>query len=298
MSKHSRALPSTTALRAFEAAARYLSFTAAAAALEQTQGAISHQIRELENRVGEKLFNREPRGITLTEAGQTYLTFVRESLDRLRAGEQALRPPIAGEVLTVSCSPNFAHKWLVPRLGSFMEENPGLDLRLSASPRHITFQDDGIDIAVRHGDGHWPDLDVTRLCREQIFPVCSPHLTPAVGSIRSVPDLKDFVLIHDQQREGWLSWLRGAGADPEDFDLERGPIMSQTSLAIDAAIATRGIALARSALVELDLIAGRLVRPVTKEIDADFAYWIVCPREQSQHPNIKLFRNWLLAQAG
>jgi LysR family glycine cleavage system transcriptional activator len=273
-----------------------LSFTEAAADLEQTQGAISHQIRELESRLGVKLFNREARGITLTDSGQTYLTYVRESLDRLRVGEQALRPPVSSNVLTVSCSPNFAHKWLVPRLGSFMTDNPSLELRISATPQHVTFQDDGIDIAIRHGDGRWPDLSVTRLCEEWIFPVCSPHLTLADNSTETISDLRGLVLIHDQQREGWASWLRAVGADPEDFDLERGPVMSQTSLAIDAAISVQGVALARSALVGLDLDAGRLVQPVRHQQLADFAYWIVFPRERVSDPNICRFTDWLLAQ--
>ncbi len=297
MTEYSRVLPSTTALRAFEAAARHLSFTDAATDLEQTQGAVSHQIRELETRLGVKLFNREPRGITLTESGRTYLAFVREALEQLRTGEQALRPQIAEDILTVSCSPNFAHKWLVPRLGSFMADNPTLELRISASPQHITFDRDGIDIAVRHGDGNWPELDVTRLCEEWVFPVCSPHLTPAVQSIKSITDLSKFILIHDQQREGWVSWLRAIQAQPADFDLERGPVMSQTSLAIDAAIAAQGVALARSALVGLDLAAGRLVRPVKDKIRADFAYWIVCPKQRGSHPNIRRFNKWLLGQA-
>lgn len=298
MARRSRALPSTSALRAFEAAAHHLSFTGAAADLEHTQGAISHQIRELESRLGMVLFNREARGISLTEAGETYLPFVRESLDRLRAGEQAVRPPAADDnVLTISCSPNFAHKWLVPRLGSFLADNPELDLRISASPQHITFEGDGIDVAVRHGDGDWPDLFVSRLCEERIYPVCSPHLEPAVAAIKSIDDLKAYVLIHDQQRDGWADWLRRHDTNPADFDLDHGPVFSQTSLAIDAALATQGIALARSALVSLDLDAGRLVRPLVEEIPADFAYWIVCPKDRASHENIGRIRDWLLSQA-
>lgn len=289
------------ALRAFEAAARELSFTAAAAELVQTQGAISHQIRELESRLGMKLFNREGRGITLSEAGRLYLPFVREALSRLRDGARALHPSSAEHVLTVSCSPNFAQKWLVPRLGGFFDDNPSLDLRISASPQHVTFDGDGIDIAVRHGDGQWPELAVSRLCREWLFPVCSPRLEPAIASIKSIDDLRAYVLIHDQQRngqrDGWAHWLQANGADPANFDLDRGPQLSQTSLAIDAAVSAQGIALARSALVDLDLAAGRLVRPLADEVPADFAYWIVCPHSQATEPKIARFREWLMGQA-
>ncbi len=285
------------ALRAFEAAARELSFTAAAAELVQTQGAVSHQIRELETRLGMKLFLREGRGITLSEAGRIYLPFVREALGRLRDGDRALHPSSAEQVLTVSCSPNFAQKWLVPRLGSFYDDNPSLDLRISASPQHVTFDGDGIDIAVRHGDGNWPELAVSRLCREWLFPVCSPRLEPVIESINSVDDLRHYVLIHDQQRDGWARWLQANGAEPANFDLDRGPQLSQTSLAIDAAVSAQGIALARSALVDLDLAAGRLVRPLDAELAAEFAYWIVCPRSQATDPKIVRFRQWLMDQA-
>ncbi len=288
-------LPSTTALKAFDATARLLSFTAAAAELAQTQGAVSHQIRELEERLGAQLFTRKARRITLTEAGHTYLVFVREALERLRAGARAVQPGSPNQVLTVSCSPNFAHKWLVPRLGSFLADNPAIDLRISASMRHVSFQDDGIDIALRHGDGQWPGLTVTKLCKEFIFPVCSPHLT-AVKSIKHIDDLHSYTLLHDAQREGWASWLRSANVNPEEFDLHRGPILNQTSLVIDAAVAAQGIALARSALVELDLQAGRLIKPVLHEILAPFAYWIVCPEDHQSRPNILRFKSWLLAQ--
>jgi len=291
----SKILASITALRAFEAASNHLSFTKAAAELQQTQGAISHQIRELEKRLGVKLFHREPLGIKLTESGKTYLRYVRESLDNLRAGEQALRPPVKNNTLTVSCSPNFAQKWLVPKLGEFLENNPTLEIRISASAQHIIFEDSDIDVAVRHGDGNWPNLSVTRLCEEWVFPVCSPHLV-AAKSVKTVSDLSNANLIHDQQREGWSSWLQTVGADPCDFNIDHGLVLSQTSFAIDAAVAVQGVALARSALVGLDLSAGRLVRPVKEKVRADFAYWMVCPKQYESLPHIVSLREWMLDQ--
>ena len=291
-----RVLPSTAALRAFEAAARHLSFTGAAVELRRTQGAVSHQIRELETRLGVTLFERQARGIALTESGRIYLPFVVEALDRLRAGDDALRPQTGDHVLTVSCSPNFASKWLVPRLGEFSAAHPDIDLRISATLHHVTFDGDGIDMAVRHGDGHWPNLNVTRLCQETLFPVCSPHLTPSIDQIEYVHDLAGHVLIHDRDRAGWASWLKAIGATVDEFDLDRGPVFSQTSLAIDAAIAGQGIALARSALVSLDLGAYRLIRPVPEEVPAEFAYWIVCPIPNASRPKIRRFLQWLLSQ--
>lgn len=289
--------PSTGALRAFDAAARNLSFTDAAAELNLTQGAVSHQIKELETRLGVKLFRREARGINLTEAGATYLPFVREALDRLRAGVDALRLEGIDNILTVSCSPNFATKWLVPRLGAFSREHPKFDLRISATVQHVTFDNDGIDLAVRHGEGDWPHLHVTQLCKEDVFPVCSPHLLGSKFLVDGIKGLTKFDLLHDQDRAGWMKWLKAMDAPLEEFDLEHGPVFSESSLVIDAAVVGQGVALARSALAALDLQAGRLLQPVQDAMAAPFAYWIVCPKPRAHHPNINIFRQWLLAQA-
>jgi LysR family glycine cleavage system transcriptional activator len=290
-------LPSTTALRAFEAAVRLGSFTDAAVELGLTQGAVSHQIRELETRLGIPLFERRAKGIAPTASGETYLPFVKEALGRLRAGAEALRPAQDDRVLTVSCSPNFASKWLVPRLGDFLAAHPDIDLRISASLQHVSFEGDGIDLAVRHGEGDWPHLHVTQLCREQLFPICSPRVIAARDPAGSVDDLAGHTLIHDRDRKGWAMWLAAVGATVERFDLRHGPVFSQTSLAIDAAVAGQGIALARSALAMLDLAAGRLIRPVRNAVPATFAYWIVCPQPHAGRPKVERFRQWLLGEA-
>ena len=288
--------PSLSAARAFEAAARTLNFTRAAEELGQTQGAISHQVRALEARLGVRLFERGARGlIELTESGRRYLPFVREAFDRLRAGEELVRGSGRAAVLTVSVSPNFASKWLVPRLGDFSESHPDLDLRISASPHHVDFSRQDIDLAVRHGDGNWPDLHVERLCAEEIFPVCSPNLLQSGLAICSAADLSGRILIHDRDRSRWRDWLAAFGI--KAAATEHGPVFDQTALAIDAAVAGQGIALARSALAALDLIAGRLVRPLPEAPPAEFAYWIVCRKSVGEAPKIRRFRSWLLAQA-
>lgn len=297
-SESNSGLPSSAALRAFAVAARRLSFTDAATELNLTQGAISHQIRELESRLQTKLFERLPRGIQLTATGKQYLPYVQDALDNLNAGEVALRLATNSNILTISCSPNFAQKWLVPRIGEFSAKHPNIDLRISAAPQHVNFATDDIDIAVRHGDGQWKDLNVTQLCEEWVFPVCSPHLLPDDASLGlSVEKLSGYTLIHDQQRGGWQEWLSAINVDTSEFNLDHGPIVSQTSLAIDAAVATQGIALARSALVELDLAAGRLVQPVEERVLADFSYWIVCRNDRASLPHIALFKEWLLDQS-
>src|ERR1700730_3437757 len=198
--------PSLTALRAFEAAARMLSCTGAAQALNQTQGAISHQDNMLEARIGLTPFVREARGLKLTEACQKYLPLVRDALDRLRTAEDLIRPT-RPSVLTVTVSPNFASKWLVPRLGGFSVTHPHLHLRISASLQHVDFNREDIDLAVRHGEGHWPELHVTRLCAEELFPVCSPSLLKAGPPIRTPADLAKHVLVHDRNRKHWRDWF-------------------------------------------------------------------------------------------
>src|SRR6516162_5037027 len=285
--------PSLTALRAFETAARTLSFTAAADELNQTQGAISHQVNMLEARLGLKLFDREARGLKLTEAGQKYLPLVRDALDGLRTAEDLIRPP-GPSVLTVTMSPNFASKWLVPRLGGFSVTHPDLDLRISASLQHVDLNREDIDLAVRHGNGDWPELHVTRLCAEELFPACSPALLRSGPPIRTPADLAGHVLVHDRSRKHWRDWLASFGV--ECSDTERGPVFDQTALAIDAAVAGQGVALARTALASLDLIAGRLVRPLEEARPAEFSYWIVCRKSVANEPKISQFRSWLIEQ--
>jgi LysR family transcriptional regulator, glycine cleavage system transcriptional activator len=286
-------LPSTTGLRTFETAARLLNFTRVAEELNLTQGAISHQIRELEQVLGAKLFDRRHRGLALTDAGRIYLVHVREALENLRAGAEALGQRDA--VLTVTVSPNFANKWLVPRLGDFTNAHPDIDLRISASRRHTDFAEDGIDLAVRHGTGDWPHLHVQRLCPEEIFPVCGPSLLTPWALLERPSDLHRHTLLHDQDRTGWRKWLLTFEVAPDVA--EQGPVFSDTSLAIDAAVAGQGVALARSALAIHDLAGGRLVRPMAETIPAPFAYWIVCPKATAKDSGIVTFREWLVAQA-
>jgi LysR family transcriptional regulator, glycine cleavage system transcriptional activator len=285
--------PSLAALRAFETAARTLNFTEAAEELSQTQGAISHQVNLLETRLGLKLFEREARGLKLTEAGEKYLPLVRDALDRLRTAEELIRP-VRPSVLTVTMSPNFASKWLVPRLGGFSVTHPGLDLRISASLHHVDFSREDFDLAIRHGNGDWPELHVTQLCEEELFPACSPALLQSGPPIHTPGDLIKHILIHDRSREHWRAWLAAFGVECPDS--ERGPVFDQTALAIDAAVAGQGIALARTALASLDLIAGRLVRPLEEAMPAKFAYWIVCRKSVADMPKINQFRSWLLDQ--
>jgi LysR family glycine cleavage system transcriptional activator len=290
-----RRLPPLNALKAFEAAARHESFTRAAEELCVTQGAVSHQVKALETELGLKLFNRERQRLVITEAGRAYLVVVRDAFDRIAGGTERLLQRQSGGALTVSTSPNFAAKWLVHRLGRFAEAHPEIDLRVSASLHHVDFAREDIDLAVRHGDGAAPGLHVTRLCAEELFPVCSPKLLDGRSPQRTLSDLKRFTLLHVNDRQGWSQWLDFAGMP--GVDASRGPVLSQASMAIDAAVDGQGIALARTALAAWDLIGGRLVRPFAVAMPASYAYWIVCSKAVAKLPKIVAFSDWLLAEA-
>ena len=290
-----RRLPPLNALKAFEAAARHGSFTKAAAELCVTQGAVSHQVKALEDTLRVRLFQRLRQRLVITDAGRTYLEVVRDAFDRLALGTERLQRRQNAGTLTVTTSPDFAAKWLVHRLGRFAEAHPNIELRVSASMHHVDFAQEDIDMAVRHGDGHWPGLHVTRLFAEEwLFPVCSPKLMRGRGGLHTPADLRRHTLLHVNDRRLWTRWLAHAGvadAVPE------GPILNHMSLALDAAADGQGVAMARTALAAWDLAAGRLVRPFAPALHADFGYWIVCPQASADLPKIAIFRAWLLAEA-
>jgi LysR family glycine cleavage system transcriptional activator len=290
-----RRLPPLNALKAFEAAARHESYTRAAEELCVTQGAVSHQVKALEAELGLKLFNRERQRLVITEAGRAYLIVVRDAFDRIAAGTERLLQRQSGGVLTVSTSPNFAAKWLVHRLGRFAEVHPEIDLRVSASLQHIDFAREDIDLAIRHGDGNESGLHVTRLCAEELFPVCSPKLLQGRSPLRRPSDLNQTKLLHVNNRQDWNQWLDFAGV--KDVDLSRGPVLNQASMAIDAAVDAQGVALARTALAAWDLIGGRLMCPFDVAMPVSYAYWIVCPKTAAKLPKIVAFSKWLLAEA-
>jgi LysR family transcriptional regulator, glycine cleavage system transcriptional activator len=290
-----RRLPSLNALKAFEATARHESFTKAAQELFVTQGAVSQQVKALEDDLGLRLFRRERQRLIITEAGRAYLEVVRDAFDRLGAGTERLLQRQKSGALTITTSPDFAAKWLVNRLGRFSEAHPEIDLRVSASMQHVDFARDDFDLAIRHGEGQWPGLHVTRLCTEELFPVCSPKLLSGRAGLRSPRDVKHHRLLYTNSTDGWTKWLAKAGI--VGADMKAGTLFNQSSMAIDAAIDGQGIALARSALAARDLISGRLVRPFREALEAPYAYWIVCPKSAADLPKISLFRSWLLQEA-
>jgi LysR family glycine cleavage system transcriptional activator len=290
-----RSLPPLNALRSFDAAARHRSFTRAAVELCVTQGAVSHQVKALEVELGLQLFKRERSGLVITEAGRDYLAVVRDVFDRLELGTDRLLQRQRSGTITVSTSPDFAAKWLVSRLGRFAEAYPEIELKLAALMHRVDFAQEDVDLAIRHGDGQWPELDTVNLSAEELFPVCSPSLMTSRGGLNKPEDVLRFPLLHLDDRHDWSRWLEAAGAPGEGL-LLHGPILNHASMLIDAAIEGQGMALARTILAASDLIAGRLVRPFQAAIPLRNTYWIVCPKATRALPKIAAFREWLLEE--
>lgn len=291
----SRRLPPLSGLRAFEAAARHLSFTRAAEELNVTQTAISHQIRSLEERLGVRLFRRLPRGLVLTAEAQLFLPPIREAFDQIAAATERLSAEQTGGVLTVSVLPSFAARWLVPRLGRLRATHPEIDLRITASLELVDFARDDIDVGIRCGRGDYPGLKVERLFGETIFPVCSPVLLEGPQGLRQAENLRYQTLLHDDDASGWRLWLMYAGV--EGVDPNRGPIFTDSGLLLQAAVEGHGVALGRSALVSADLAAGRLIRPLEGSLPFQYSYYFVCPQAYAERPKVVAFRDWVVAEA-
>ena len=299
----SRRLPPLNGLRAFEAAARHLSFTKAAEELNVTPGAISHQVKALEEVIGQPLFHRRTRALLLTEAGQRAVPALREGFDRLAEGAVAMAARVESGVLTISTSPTTAGRWLVPRLDSFYAAHPDIDIHLHASLDVVDFDRDNIDAAIRYGGGRYPGLHTTLLAEDVIAPVCSPALLDGPHPLRIPDDLRHHHLIHTVVEEfhgiypTWDMWLRAAGVS--DIDTRRGSRFMLSGLTIQAAVRGQGVALGEQLIVGDDLAAGRLVKPFDPalNIQSEFAYYFVCPVERRDDPQIAAFRDWLLDEA-
>jgi len=289
-----RRLPPLNSLKAFEAAARSESFTRAAEELNVTQGAVSHQVKALEDTLGLKLFHRERQRLILTEAGRDYLAVIRDAMDRIAIGTERLLQRQESGALTVSTSPDFAAKWLVNRLSRFSEKHPDVDLRISATMHYVDFARYDVDIAIRHGDGNWPGLDVQRLYSERLFPIFSPKLVAGRNRITKAADLLKFPLLRLEDAKNWTRLFDAAGVKTT---VGPGPVLNRASMLIDAAIDGQGIALARTALAAWDLINGRLVRPVDESLKMANNYWTVCPKAAAGVPKVAAFRDWVLAEA-
>ncbi|MBN3761506.1 transcriptional regulator GcvA [Burkholderia sp. Ac-20365] len=293
------------ALRAFEASARHQSFSGAAAELNVTPAAVGQLVRSLEEWLGVPLFHRGGRGRTPlvpTEVSLRALPDIRDGFDRLNLGFARLKERSTVGVLTVTVSPAFAAKWLLPRIDRFQTAWPDTDIRLDTSLKLMDFATQGIDIGVRYGAGHWPGLEAEKLMDEEVFPVCSPSFLEHHAELRGPGDLSRVTLIDDlsvDRQTGfvtWDAWLKSAGTR---LTSARASLKINNSAAVlQAAIDGHGVALARSVLARDDLAAGRLIR-LFPEIarPSELAYYIVYRKECAELPRLVAFYEWLRDEA-
>ena len=291
-------LPSLNGLRAFEAAARHLSFTLAASELNVTQTAISHQIRRLEEELGLRLFIRKNRALELTTEARDYLPGVRAAFNDLRLATERLLRKDDGHVLTVSTLASLAAKWLLPRLSAFQESHPGIDVRITTSTSLVDFRRDDVDAAIRYGRGQWPGVRAEWLMADELFPVCSPALVNGSKPLRSPEDLRDHVLLHtsNTNSDDWRLWLTAAGL-PADISKQPGITFDLMFMTIQAAIDGIGVAVGRTSYVQDDIAKGRLVVPFRIALPADAGFYLVSPEAQPDPPKLAAFRQWLAGLA-
>jgi len=290
-----RVMPSLTALQFFDAAVRHMSFTRAAADLNVTQSAVSRQIRELEEFLGQPLFHRIKQRLVLTEAGEAYAGSVRELLNQAEAATlQVMAYNGKGGVLTVALLPTFGSRWLVPRLGDFIGRHQDIQLNLVAQVKPFDFGGSGIDAAIHFGSAVWPDAVCHRLMGEVIVPVCAPSLLG--GRPELVPgEVTRFPLLTTRP-QAWTDWLRAAGV--ASFDGPHGPRFEEFHMVIQAAIAGLGMAVLPRFLIHEELASGRLAVACDRPVTSDQAYYLVHPEGKADLYKVCVFRDWLIEQCG
>jgi LysR family transcriptional regulator, glycine cleavage system transcriptional activator len=294
-----RRLPPLNSLRAFEAAARHGSFKEAAGELHVTPAAISQQVRLLEEYCQTRLFEREPRGLVLTERALAALPLLRRAFDGLEEATSVIAPQ-PSPILTVSVAPSFAARWLLPRLDGFRALHPDYEIRLDATEALARFDADDIDVAIRFGRGVYPGMRSDALMAGVAFPVCGPKLLEGRHPLSEPADLAHHTLLHarwteDEYAPSWKMWLAAAGV-PE-ISGSRSLAFSTVSLALQAAIDGHGIALAAGGLLRQDLAEGRLVRPFVAAVEPpEFGYYLVYPDRSARQRKVQAFRAWLLAE--
>lgn len=293
------------ALRAFEASARHQSFSAAAAELNVTPAAVGQLVRSLEEWLGMPLFVRSTSGrarLVATEAALRALPEIRAGFDKLSLGLERLKESTASGVLTVTVSPAFAAKWLLPRFERFQATCPDTDVRLETSLKLVDFVAQRVDIGVRYGTGTWQGVTAEKLMEEEIYPVCSPEFLRRNQPLHEPSDLGRVTLIHDLSMDGhagfptWDQWLQEVGVT--GVATSRGMKINNSAAVLQAAIEGRGVALARSVMAHDDLAAGRLVRlfPEIRFV-SELAYYVVYRPECASLPRLIAFRDWLRHEA-
>ncbi|WMJ70260.1 LysR family transcriptional regulator [Stenotrophomonas sp. 24(2023)] len=284
------ALP-LNALRAFEAAARHQNFTRAALELCVSQAALSHQIRGLEDRLGVRLFHRLPRGVALTDEGAALYPVLHESFDRIAASVARYTGGGVREVLTVGVVGTFATGWLLPRLPAFEAAHPDIELRMQTHNNRIDLAGEGLDLAIRFGEGDWQGQVCTPVLDAPFTPLCAPALA---RRLRAPRDLGAVPLLRSYRSDEWPRWLQAAGSD----DIEaRGPVFDSSLTLAAAAAGGSGVALLPLCMFEQELAEGRLLQPFAVTLDLG-RYWLTRLRSRAEGEPARRFRAWLQAQGG
>jgi LysR family transcriptional regulator of beta-lactamase len=278
-------------LRAFEAAARHLSFTRAAIELCVTPPALSHQVKALEERLGIPLFRRLPRGLALTDEGQALLPVLREAFDRVAAALEEFGGGKGREVLSVGAVGTFALGWLLPRLDAFRAEHPFVDLRLTTNNNRVDIAEEGLDFAIRFGDGAWHGTDATLLFDAPLTPLCSPKIA---ARLSEPADLAGGTLLRSYRVGEWSAWFEAAGVPTPPLT---GPVFDSAAMMIEAALAGHGVALGPACMFERELAEGRAARPFRLEVVMG-GYWLTSLKSRKPTPAMAAFRSWILAAAG
>jgi DNA-binding transcriptional LysR family regulator len=283
-------------LRAFEAAARHLSFTRAADELHVTQAAVSHQVKTLEQRLGVKLFRRLPKSLRLTDEGQALLPELRDAFERMARALNRVTSANGAATLSVSTLTTFALAWLVGRLPRFQARHPDIEVRLNTVGRLVDFAREDVDVALRYGDGNWRGLSVEKLFDDELTPLCGRAYK---DRLRVPEDLRGVPLMDASPDEpasvgDWPTWLKAAGI--AQLPITRGAHFDSTKIAAQAAIDGMGVAIGSPYLFAEDIAAGRLFQPFPLTVRNGRAYWLVCAEGTSARPKIKAFRDWVFSE--
>ncbi len=294
-------LPPLKSLQAFESAARQLSFTLAAKELNVTPGAVSQQIRLLEEFLEIKLFQRLNRAIALTDAGQLLLPPVSKGFDHFREAVSLVEQRSGGGPLTITSAPSFISKWLIPRLARFKGQYPDIDVRIDTSDRLVDFSREEIDVGIRFGNGVYPELDSVFLFSFELIPVCSPELLHGDHQLKVVSDLKHFTLLHSNHDEldpgwpDWAMWLKVVCA--EDIDSTHGIFFNQSDQLFQAALDGQGVALLANVMADPEVAAGRLVQPFSARLPVKLNYHLVTSPYKASLTKVAAFREWILNES-
>ena len=290
-----RNLPPLNALRAFEASARLGSMQRAAHELSVTPSAISQQVQNLEQWIGFPLLQRRARQVQANAEGRAYLAAVSAAFDQIAAATEELSAGRVPRSICITCTPGFAVQWLVPRLQQFQDRHPDIDVRIDASTRMLDLKIEQVDLAVRHGNGRYPGLVSEKLLDDDLVPVASPRLLAGKGRVRKPADLMQHRLLHIETRDDWRLWFAGQGIE---IDWKRGPLLVDTAIGVQAAVAGKGVALVRRSLIGDELAAERLVAPLPQGLSKGMAYHLVYLPENMAQPAVRAFRAWLLDAVG